>query len=515
MVLNYVIYIGRVVNVKRLVNKMKFIIAFLVILALNISNVFASDGIINGRIKSPAQQSKQIEKITLKEGSTINGLKEFNLSQSDKKLSETEATNLSSNKKPGNTLMTDATAQAAENHDPNSAIYIDLDTVYNDTLTAEGQSNWYYVNVPTAGKLTAYMQTLADPNIDYDLTLYTYNTSSGTLENPINSQYGPTTNEQLSSVIQPGYYFVCINSYSGFDSANPYYFIIKYSQTYDSGEPDDNIAQARQKTDNYFVVNQTLDNQFDVDWIYLSLSVSKSLFMTLGNVPTECTYKLDVFDSNLNGIGTLSQNTTALIELQPGTYYFRVSTENGSGSGYSLTVTEVANTVSSVYGHSLDWKYILYKTPSGELFANDNSVTVSGSLKWERDFIFSYNGKFTRRDQVISRGIDKISGPGVFGAYTSNYTGSINNSFRIPITNALYLYFYSHFESGVNTIYEEDWTDVTGMPTPRYTDSYDDTYFGPLYLIIDADTGTIKDLYAKLNFYYYHDIEIASFTPES
>ncbi len=498
----------------KIFGRTKIAILLVIIMVFSFCNVIAMTSDVNTKIKVEVQKQEKLKKVKFTEGKTIDGLEAFSLAESSQRLNEKNVAESSKSISEVNALTSDVITRAATNHDPNNAIYIGLDTVYSDVLTEEGQSNWYYVYVPTAGKLTAFVQTLPNVNIDYDLTVYKYNLSTGMLEAPVYSQYGPAMDEQLSSIVQPGYYFICVNSYSGFDALNPYYFIIQYSQSYDSAEPDDNILQAPQKTGSYFSVNQTLDNQFDVDWMRISLSTAKSMFITLGNVASPCVYKMDIFDSNFNGLGTLSQNTNGLISLQAGTYYFRVRSQSGFGSGYTLTVNQVANSISSIYGRSSDSRYILYTTPSGELYSNDSKVTNNGELNWRRVFYFSYGGSYTQRTQEISCGINKISGLGVYGSYTSTSTevGNISNCFRIPVTNALYTYFYSRFVSGPNTIYEQSWYDVTGMKTPRYTDSYDDTYYGPLYLIINADTGEVKDLFADLNFYYYNNIESASFT---
>lgn len=160
------------------------------------------------------------------------------------------------------------------NDNPNNAQYIQMDTVYSDYLTEQIQTRWYVFEASEAGKLTAYMQTVASTFVDYDLHLFKLNESTMTLEDQVYSTYGPSMNEQVATLTTGGIYFIAIDSWNGYDNTNPFAFIVTHSPSFDNNEPDDNIWQATiySTTFNHF---GTIDNEFDQDWIILSLINSK------------------------------------------------------------------------------------------------------------------------------------------------------------------------------------------------------------------------------------------------
>lgn len=401
---------------------------------------------------------------------------------------------------------------ATENTDPNNAYLINLDNVYQGYINENQQQRWYYLNLTDPGKLTVYMQTVNNANVDYDLHIFHLNTSTGSLENQFTSNYGPTMNEQLSYIVEPGYYFICINSYNGFDTANPFLFITNFSTQYDLAEPDDNINYAPVKEGTNLQLTQSIDNDFDVDWIQVNMTTNATVYLALNNVPQDKTYKMDIFDNNLKGLGTLEQNKSYNLALTEGNYFFRIRSENGSGSDYTFVLNSINNDIKDVYGVSPNLDYILYTTANNELYVNNHKITVNSELQWERRYYFEYGGDYTQRTQSVKGGIDKIVGVGQYGSYTSTHYGTIDHGFRIPVSNVLYMYHYSKYQSGVPTEYESTFFDVTGMKTPRWTDVYDDQEFGSLYLIVNADTGELVDLDALLNFYYYYNYENRSFS---
>jgi len=100
---------------------------------------------------------------------------------------------------------------------------MNLNTAISNTISAEGEQNWYYVYSPNAGKLTFNLQTVQNSSIDYDLHVFKLNLNTGMLEDEQISAFGPLVDEQLSTLVSAdSYYFICVNSYQGFDTATPY-----------------------------------------------------------------------------------------------------------------------------------------------------------------------------------------------------------------------------------------------------------------------------------------------------
>lgn len=329
------------------------------------------------KIKAPALQGNG-EKIKFQAGSAVQGLQQSDLES----LQPQALANLNKFQTPQNSL----TAQGT-NNTPDTAIPISLNAVNGSTLTATGEQNWYYVYVPDAGKLTVYMQTVASSSVDYDLHLYRLNLNTGYLENQLDSTYGPGTNEQIATLSQEGYYFICINSYQGFDANNPYAFIATQSYGVDAAEPDDNIWQARSKSGD-FTVNQTLDNPFDADWIKYTVPKNTLYQFTFNNVPSASNYRLDVFNSSLSYLGSVFKNTTPNVTLGAGTYYFRVATLDtvDPTANYKLQVRKLASaeapasiSVSSIASTSGYDGYINYGY--GYFWRVKGFMTVNGVVK--------------------------------------------------------------------------------------------------------------------------------------
>jgi hypothetical protein len=476
---------------------------------IGVSGVAAQEKWDITKVKVKDQPVKKVDKLVAKEGQTGYGLQKIDL-KPVKKLDK--AQNAKAN---AQTIGT----EAVDNHTPGTAIYLDTNTVYSDTITAEGQENWYYVYVPEAGKLTLFLQTPQDPNIDYDLALFHLNESTMMLENGVGSQYGPGMFEQVSQVVQPGYYFFRINSYQGFDAENPYYFIAQFSNTNDSAEPDDNIWQAKPYVQS-INVNQTLDNVYDQDWFLYTANDDTLVSLNFDASGATNDVTLDIFDTSFNGIGTLMEKPSKqMFRLPKGTYYMRVSSPSGAVDSYTMNLDGSlkgtwVNEVSSIYKHVPN--YLLYTTTANELKVNGKTVP----FKWERKYYFSWGGGYSQRTQSVSYGLGNMYGDIEFGSYSATYYGYIPNVFRFKVSQVSYMHHRSYYQSGIPPIYESDFSDVTGRVTPRTTDYIDDLApeLGPLHLIVNADTGEVVDFDAGLNFYYFKpnwydpSIETRSFT---
>ncbi|PWK14253.1 hypothetical protein [Tumebacillus permanentifrigoris] len=306
--------------------------------------------------------SKAPIKLSPQPGDTLKGMGMLDLEKAQPKLLSPGQTQLAQHTSSAANLVT---PNAATNHDPNHAILLNLNTWYQDTLTTTGMQNWYAVYVPTPGKLTALMQTVNNASIDYDLHVYHLNQTTYTLENEIDSTYGPMTNEQLATVTQaPGYYYICVNSYQGFDATNLFYLNLILSSSYDTNEPNDNAMQANVKPGT-FSLDGSIDNLNDVDWMSYTVTQDTKVNLYLSNSGAG-TFKFDILNQSLQGLGTIPQNGSYYAILPKGSYYFRVRSENGTGS-YHLDVNPQ---------YVFDYTASVPSTPS-----NENINTVWSKIK--------------------------------------------------------------------------------------------------------------------------------------
>lgn len=283
----------------------------------------------------------------------------------------------------GQTAQAEGIQLLATNTDPNSAIYMNLNTQISNTISAQGEQNWYYVYSPSAGKLTFNLQTVKSAGIDYDLHVFKLNLATGVLENEQISAFGPLTDEQLSTLVSAdSYYFICVNSYQGFDTVTPYKLTALYSSTPDAAEADDHPLQA-QAYSGRFTVDQTLDNAYDVDWIKFTVSQNNYFTFSFSNVPASSTYQVGIYDGNLNRLATLSKNSAVTYSIGAGVYYLRVASLDSvvPASAYRLSANVAATSVTLVQVDTDGGNGGFLNYGRGSFWRVYRSTTVIGYLK--------------------------------------------------------------------------------------------------------------------------------------
>ncbi|MCR6112154.1 Ig-like domain-containing protein [Bacillus sp. A301a_S52] len=328
------------------------------------------------------------------------------------------------------------------NDSPNNAYSIDIDGVYQDVLTEEGQTKWYLFENIEPGKLTVFLQTVNSENIDYDLHLFKLNEDTMTLENQLSSTYGPGMNEQLAQISDGGIYFVAVSSWEGYDENTPFYFTVLHSSDYDSQEPDDNIWQAT-LYNNEIQVNGTVDNEFDLDWKMLSLDEEKILNTRLAH-NADASYQLDIFDMNLNLLASFSDNQSYNNYVFPeGDYFIRVASTSSYDAmeAYNLSMTEAGPPPSRVNVTRIDSDggvqgYIDYGY--GNFWRIRSNITIHGQL-------LDNNGNPVANAPVEFTVIREINNTPISGASTTDSDGN----FSVNINNigpaAGYLSYYTGY----------------------------------------------------------------------
>ncbi|WP_139488518.1 peptidase [Brevibacillus dissolubilis] len=318
------------------------------------------------------------------------------------------------------------TIDADDNNTPAMATYFQKDTVVTDVITEEGGEQWFFFRNDQAGKVTVYMDTVDSTTVDYDLHMFKYNETTGALEEQVSSVYLAGQNENLSKIATPGYYFIAVNSASGFDAANPFAFIVKHSSQYDAAEPDDNAYYAKAKSDK-FSVSQTIDNDFDEDWIKYNVTTATNFAVQLTNNGSGA-YRTDILDTNLNVLATLNQNTRYNIGFPQGTFFIRVISTTSVSPTQVYTLSSAQTTVPSqisVSRISSDGGvegYINYGY--GSMWRIYRNITVTGQAKTASGTP-AYNAPVTIR--IIARLNNTVH---LGTAITDSY-----GNFSIPISN--------------------------------------------------------------------------------
>lgn len=309
-----------------------------------------------------------------------------------------------------------------DNTSPSKATYIDLDNVYMDTINVEGEERWYYTYLGNPSKLTVCLNVLDNENMDYDLHLFSFDEATSNLTEIKNSQYGAKQNEQLSDVINPGYYFICINSFTGFDTTNQFAFIATATDRYDSSEPDDNFNTRSIKNGSSISINQTLDNPFDVDWIEISVTQKSYISASLTNVSTSNIYNFDIYNGNLQALGTLEQDTNYGFLLESGTYYIRVSTKSGfdATNNYNLKIDM------KPYDEYVEASKNINVELYNKTFGNVNNTTNTNNQGLLYGFVKDGNGQ-----PVANRSV-AIASNGTVHKYNEHQV--IMNGYSIPHT---------------------------------------------------------------------------------
>lgn len=106
--------------------------------------------------------------------------------------------------------------------------------------------------------------------------------------------------------------------------------------------------------------------------------------------------------------------------------------------------------------------------------------------------------------------LDSITSRGTYlGTFSSSAPYSTNNALFIDVQKGSYLYCNSYYENDAGVILKMDYTDPTGLQTPRcinYLDPLSDARWNDgkhnSYIIVDLNTFTVVDFLSSFNYYY-------------
>lgn len=235
---------------------------------------------------------------------------------------------------------------------PNQAGLIDVEGVYKNYITKDGDQDWYYVQTPSDGKMTFFLQVPQADELDYHMTVFKLD--NGQLVSPQGSAYPARNNEQVSVLASTGdIYFFAIYNAQGFSDTLSYDFLVTHSTQYDSDEADDNINTSLAESQTR-IINRTLDNNFDADLfrIYATNPFSWGVYLKPDPALPAIAELL-----NEQGVPLAIVNGHAEYDLPAGTYYIRVRQNSFvdipyAQRGYKLH-TYMPDTMQSIDSYSL------------------------------------------------------------------------------------------------------------------------------------------------------------------
>ena len=253
------------------------------------------------------------------------------------------------------------------NSQPSQAYAINMDVMYNDSITGKGKRRWYFFQLTEKKKVTAYMSPVADTTVDNDLSLYKLDTATGNLTEVASSQNPAAMYELLSYVAEAGIYLLCVAAFAG-ETTNQFSFLVRLSDTYDDDEPNDSLLQAKAQPLGQ-AVERTLDNSIDQDCSILNVANEGTYYLTLYGLPDTLNYQLEVLDTNMQVLATLQKNKVTPIKFPVGSYVLRILAKDGNvdpAVQYKLMVEVQPELDYSVKGNSYSAKLL-----------NDNSHYIS------------------------------------------------------------------------------------------------------------------------------------------
>lgn len=214
------------------------------------------------------------------------------------------------------------------NSQPSQAYAINMDVMYNDTITGKGKRRWYFFQLTEKKKVTAYMSPVADTTVDNDLSLYKLDTATGNLTEVASSQNPAAMYELLSYVAEPGIYLLCVAAFAG-ETTNQFSFLVRLSDSYDDDEPNDSLLQAKAQPLGQ-AVTRTLDNSIDQDCSILNVAKEGTYYLTLYGLPDTLNYQLEVLNTSMQVLATLQKNKVTAIKFPVNSYVLRVLAPDGN-----------------------------------------------------------------------------------------------------------------------------------------------------------------------------------------
>lgn len=220
------------------------------------------------------------------------------------------------------------------NTDPENADWVTVNSLQYDMISEEGQERWYYFQTE-AGKLTLDLKAPYSGDVDYSISLYSYNSAEA---NPYvlvaKAQTKGTAKEHIARQVDAGIYYVEVEGVSGYDEVNSFQLGIGYTAVYEAPEIDDDFRTPNAVTVP-FSITGTMDNPYDHDYIKFTVSEEATVLFSLSdNSSSGSNYRVDIYNGSGKYLDYMNQGEGTM-SFTPGNYYACISATKYSGAGAS------------------------------------------------------------------------------------------------------------------------------------------------------------------------------------
>ncbi len=196
--------------------------------------------------------------------------------------------------------------------------------------------DWYKINIPEKSKVNFKLQNIPS-GCDFDIKVY-----NSSLDYVGGSYRGSNYNEEFWKLLTPGDYYIKVYRYAGC-SQYDYYDLTVNKYIPDSYELNENSSYAK-PIEIGDTITASIDNAIDQDWYKISLLEDSKAVINLDDIPSDCSYNVNLYNSSLSWINGLyingDSNKIVSYKLDAGDYYLRINSSSGyaDDENYSLTV---------------------------------------------------------------------------------------------------------------------------------------------------------------------------------
>lgn len=236
-------------------------------------------------------------------------------------------------------------------------------------ISSNNDVDYFKVKFSTKGVANFWLGNIPD-GTDYDLFLYD---EGGTLL--ARSTKGENEAELISSfpVNSNTFYYMMVESASGYSTTSPYLLRAKWYETPSSYESNDTISTAYELPGyTYNVISEKISSSSDVD--YYKVYVPRTSIFELRLTRPNSKFRFEIYKSSNTSQSIVTTTSNSYMgKLSSGTYYIKIFTTSGySSSSYTLKVS--CNPLYAI-GNSA--------TKNGEMAATDNvyyELTLTSAL---------------------------------------------------------------------------------------------------------------------------------------
>jgi hypothetical protein len=401
---------------------------------------------------------------------------------------------------PSNSLRAGTRSASSNNTTPNTALTMPPNSNYTDTLDYSGHQSWFYTSVSQNGQFTMHLTVPPTTAVDYDLYVYKYNASTGSLSSFKASERNAGADEHISFMATAGdIYFTLVVSYTG-SSTTAYTLRNDFTTSPGAGEVDDFPENARVVTPNTVGLTGIISRACDEDFFKFTVPASAnnaiiSISMNINDPSVGTVVYGELYNSSLSFMGEFVVNSFVSTPVSPGDYYIRVQSMTKTAYytnidyNYKVLVNTVnsGGTIAQVLGRNTNNTKIAYMINAGALWVNSSQKIATVGLT------FSHTVTTPQKTTYLSVTSLSALTRGIFGNYGSTLTSNVSNAIcLLPSGN-------------INFLNSVHFTSASSSPL-QFGGTIDNAAQLSSGFIFDLDTGAMVDFYSPYNGYYNSDI---------